>query len=97
MSGGSYDYVFSKIEDIEIQGTNISIRRRMFQTLLKKVANAMHDIEWVDSGDYGEGEENGALDACFACFKMDNNAIEAYKYRELKDIILNYFKDEDKL
>lgn len=31
--------------------------RLWFAGLLKLVAQAMHDIEWVDSGDFGPGDE----------------------------------------
>jgi len=71
MSGGSYDYVYHKIADITIEKTRDNKRRLLFQNLLKLVADAMHDIEWVDSCDYGEGEENKALDAVFNFLKGD--------------------------
>jgi len=38
-------------------------RRAWFAKLLRKVAKAMHDIEWVDSSDYGPGSEVAAIDA----------------------------------
>ena len=57
MSGGSYEYVYHKIEDIEIWKQQSNPRRAAFAQLLKLVAKAMHDIEWVDSGDYGEGRD----------------------------------------
>ena len=71
MSGGSYDYIYSKIEDIQIRRQDENPRRRAFQKLLKNVANAMHDIEWVDSGDSSPGDEDEAIDACFKILKDD--------------------------
>jgi protein-tyrosine phosphatase len=65
MSGGSYDYVCFKIKEIEIRDADFNVRRHAFQRLLHLVAEAMHDIEWVDSCDYGQGDENKAIDACF--------------------------------
>lgn len=62
MSGGSYNYVYRRIEDIEIYCT--TPQRKAFADHLKKVAKAMHDIEWVDSMDYGEGDENDAINQC---------------------------------
>ena len=38
--------------------------RKAFNRHLAKVAKALHDIEWVDSGDYGPGDENDAIRAC---------------------------------
>jgi hypothetical protein len=58
MSGGSWEYLYSKIDDAAdtlIQGKEPL--RRAFGKKMKLYAAAMHDIEWVDSGDYGEGEE----------------------------------------
>jgi hypothetical protein len=37
MSGGSYNYVYFKIEDIEIRNTEKDPRRAAFQNLVKKV------------------------------------------------------------
>jgi hypothetical protein len=65
MSGGSYEYICYKIEEIELSGKDKSPRRAAFQRLLKKVAEAMHDIEWVDSYDKSPGDENEAIDECF--------------------------------
>lgn len=60
MSGGSYDYFCFKVENIaeQIGGTP---QRDAFAAHLKKVAKALHDIEWVDSCDYGKGDENAAI------------------------------------
>lgn len=66
MSGGAYDYVYQRIWDIEIEGQHECPRRAAFQKLLGLVATAMHDIEWVDSGDCSPGDEHAAIDACFA-------------------------------
>lgn len=62
MSGGSWDYVFSKFEDVagSLQADGRAERRALGRLVLK-VAKAMHDIEWVDSGDYGAGDERKAI------------------------------------
>lgn len=65
MSGGAYDYVYGLIGGIELR-TNSDPRRMAFQKLLKLVADAMYEIEWVDSGDNGAGDEYEAIDACFS-------------------------------
>ena len=40
-----------------------SPRRRAFVEHLKLVSKALHDIEWVDSGDSVPGSEDEAIDA----------------------------------
>jgi hypothetical protein len=62
MSGGSMDYLYSKVEDASFR--THTPERKAFAAHLVKVANALHDIEWVDSNDYGEGDENKAIRAC---------------------------------
>ena len=54
MSGGSYDYLYHKVEEVadQLDGDRSPLRRA-FAEHLHKVAKALHDIEWVDSGDYG--------------------------------------------
>ena len=64
MSGGSYDYFYSKIEEFAERINKSTPQRRAFYNLLCKVADAAHDIEWVDSGDYGKGDENEAIAKC---------------------------------
>jgi hypothetical protein len=59
MSGGSYSYFCFKVEEFvsELEVYN-SPKRIAFKKLMKLVATACHDIEWVDSCDYGEGGED---------------------------------------
>ena len=64
MSGGSYDYVYSKIEDITIH--NLTPERVAFQKHLKLVAKAMKAIEWVDSCDCSPGDESEAIRKCLS-------------------------------
>lgn len=68
MSGGSHDYLYYKVEEFagSIAPRPVSARRQEFAKLLDLVAKAMHDIEWVDSGDYSPGDEDAALDTVFA-------------------------------
>ena len=65
MSGGSLNSAYYKIEYIAedllcIANTN---RQRSMVKHLLLIAKALHDIEWVHSGDYGPGDENPAIDA----------------------------------
>lgn len=62
MSGGSMDYLYRKVEDADFPtGTP---ERRALKDHLKLVAAALRSVEWVDSGDYGPGDENADILAC---------------------------------
>jgi len=63
MSGGSLEYACYKIEEIAS-----SVRRRAERPIHKAladhldiVAKALHDLEWVWSGDYSGGQEDEAI------------------------------------
>lgn len=66
MSGGSLDYVYARVREAAD-----SIRRRTDSTTLHKafaehldcVADALHDLEWEQSGDYGDGDADEAIRA----------------------------------
>lgn len=73
MSGGSMDYVYSRVLEASLRlkqcntGPSIhpdaaTLREWMVQHL-DLVAAALHDIEWVDSDDYSPGDEVSALKA----------------------------------
>jgi hypothetical protein len=64
MSGGSYDYAYYRIEELAREIRPTTPLRKAFKTLLVKVAKAAHDIEWVDSGDYGPGDEDESILDC---------------------------------
>ena len=64
MSGGSYDYAYGKIDDLADSIRPTTALRKAFKTHLRKVASACKDIEWVDSGDCGPGDEDEAIRAC---------------------------------
>ena len=93
MSGGSYDYIGYKINEIEIRNIHDDPRRMAFQKLLKLVGIAMHDIEWVDSSDYGPGDEYEAIDACFAFLKADPEIIiKSHAYDGLKELLKKFLE-----
>jgi len=63
MSGGSMKYLYSKVlheSDFPLD----TPERIAFAKHLNLVAQALHDIEWVDSGDYGPGDDSAAILAC---------------------------------
>lgn len=62
MSGGSMEYLCYKVGDASFR--THTPERKAFMKHLQLVAAALHDIEWVDSGDYGPGRENEAIRFC---------------------------------
>lgn len=63
MSGGSLDYLYGRVNDAvtQIDTYGETPVQRAFARHLEKVAKALHDLEWVMSGDYGEGGEVEAI------------------------------------
>lgn len=93
MSGGSYDYICFKIEEIELRNVDKDPRRASFQKLLKLVGKAMHAIEWVDSCDWGPGDEYKAIDGVFSFLKSDPEIIKkAHSYDALKEHLKEFLK-----
>ena len=75
MSGGSMNYLYSKLEYDATFRTDTP-ERKAFAKHLQRVAKALHDIEWVDSSDYGPGDENDAIRACLGDALVLEAAIE---------------------
>lgn len=69
MSGGSYDYLCYKMEDA---GASLcrhkNLKRKAFGRLMLLCTKAMHDVEWVDSGDMSAGDELEAIDKALKFF-----------------------------
>ena len=66
MSGGHFNYAYRHIATLAIDIEYLHMpEREKFKKLLELVAKACHDIEWVDSGDYGYGDEIPAIEECF--------------------------------
>ena len=64
MSGGSMDYLYGRVRDASFRlDTPL---RKAFHRHLQLVADALHDIEWVDSCDKGPGDEDAAILACIS-------------------------------
>ena len=81
------DYLYGRVEGATFE-TSTPLRKA-FRRHLMKVAKALHDIEWVDSGDYGEGDEGEAIRVClgdgavFAAVVEDAKAVMAALQSEL--------------
>lgn len=66
MSGGSYDYLCYKMQEAArtlIRKDQVAYRKA-FGNLMMRCANAMHDIEWVDSSDMGQGDDEKSIMEC---------------------------------
>lgn len=62
MSGGSWNYICFKIEEVaERLMFSSDPMRRALGRKLEPFAKALHDIEWVDSNDYAPGREHEAI------------------------------------
>ena len=85
MSGGSYDYSFYKVEEMadSLSHKGNSPLRRAFAKHLALVAKAMHDIEWVDSSDYGKGDDDEAIRAVLNSTANEKEII----YEDAKEVI----------
>lgn len=59
MSGGRYNYIQFKMEDVaeSLMDKNNTALQRAFGKHLKLVADALHKIDYVKSGDCSEGDE----------------------------------------
>lgn len=66
MSGGSYGYIYTKIEEFADSLRVTTPERKVFRTLLYNVALAAHDIEWADSCDTSQGSETPVILTCIA-------------------------------
>lgn len=95
MSGGSYEYVCFKISDIELRNQLTDPRRAAFQKLLKLVGQAMYAIEWVDSSDYGPGDEHKDIDKCFAFLADPETIRKARAYDSMKETFKAFLLDEN--
>ena len=61
MSGGSYDYAYSMVNQFASDLRLSTPLRKAFKKHLKRVAEAMKAVEWVDSGDCSEPHGDKAI------------------------------------
>lgn len=106
MSGGSYDYVYQKVYDfadclrIDSRGCGYALKelRAAFAAHCQKVAAAMRAIEWNDSGD-GDDEEQDKIRACLSHAEIAETALRqladaAKECRRLADVAEGLVKGE---
>lgn len=67
MSGGSLNYAYCKIETIieDMERLAETPLHHAFIAHMRKVQEALHDLEWVWSYDYREGAEVYAIEEVF--------------------------------
>ena len=88
MSGGSMNYLYTQVESAPFQlNTHL---RRAFNDHLKKVALALHAIEWNDSGDGHDKEEMFILD----CIKNEGALERLLKEAKELQVELSKFTNE---
>ena len=63
MSGGSFDYLYRRVEDMADELDGGTPLDKAFAAHLRLVSRAMHDVEWVYSGDYGPGGADESMRA----------------------------------
>lgn len=83
MSGGEWNYAYMRIDEIAnklLQEKNI--KRKILGVLMQKLSKALHDIEWVDSEDYGKGDDTKEINEVLNFSK--NNEIAKILIEELK-------------
>jgi hypothetical protein len=71
MSGGSLNYAYQHVDDAADAIQVKSELRKQFVAHLRLVAAALKDIEWVDSCDMGEGDEEAAIRRVFQNIYID--------------------------
>lgn len=76
MSGGSMNYLYSRIERECVFSTNTP-ERKAFAAHMRKIITALKAIEWVDSSDCSPGSEDEAIRACLAPGDTLRAAIDA--------------------
>jgi len=92
MSGGAYEYLCFKLEDVasRVKGNNDhpAIRRRISE-YLKCLGNIMHEVEWEDSGDGGDWiKVRKELRAIEKLGKLDEVKLDkARKFDMIKEIV----------
>lgn len=95
MSGGCYDYFSLRIDEFIDRLENDTKQRKSFKKLLQLISEAVHAIEWVDSGDYSPGDENKALDKVFNFLKGDKETrFKADCFDEIKELF-NTIENKD--
>ena len=90
MSGGSMDYAYRHVLDAIDMVRGNTPERIAFRTHLARVAAAMRAIEWVDSCDYGKGDEVKAIKSALG---TDGPALILSESRQQAEAALDQLKE----
>ncbi len=86
MSGGHFNYAYRDMEDIAMKLCNEpNPMYKAFGRHLHLVAKALHDVEWALSGDYGNEQENEAIEKVLK--NTVNNIILSEMIIQAKELI----------
>lgn len=95
MSGGSLDYAYGRIEQIAetLSMEAKTVEHRAMAQHLFRVAEVLHDIEWVLSGDYSSGDELEKIYALLHPTQIVEAALDAARQaRDDLDRILKLYE-----
>jgi hypothetical protein len=74
MSGGSWDYAYLRLDEVAERLITSDPKEHLLRVRLgaqlKLMVAALHDIEWVDSGDLGEGDDEPAIKAALGALQF---------------------------
>lgn len=90
MSGGSWEYLGFRIMEAANRLLDEKCKtRKAFGKHMLLIAEAIHDIEWVDSGDKGRGDDIDSIMKCITPQEVLNCRIEDAKntITELQNVI----------
>lgn len=95
MSGGSLDYAQYKLDDI---AEMVAVRSRTplhkaFVKHLRLVGEALHEFEWMASGDTGPGDEVTAIEKILG----GKDAANKLQMKELKEELVTLMENARKL
>ncbi len=66
MSGGSWDYFYRDVAEIsERLSDENCVYRKSLGNKMKLISEALKAVEWVDSGDWGQGDDIELIKKCF--------------------------------
>lgn len=80
MSDGLQKYSYYRVKDLAEKISGGSPLRMAFKAHLRLVAEALHDIEWVDTGDRCPGREDAAIRACLSGDRAESESTEKKYY-----------------
>jgi hypothetical protein len=90
MSGGSWDYFCFKLEEVVQRLKDEACPyRAALGNRLEPFVEAIHDIEWVDSADYGEGRELDAIRKALDYKESDVLAVAVERAKSVAEELLS--------